>query len=126
MRTILIYAEDKDFSSAGASYLSENGCAVFTAKYSMEAAEVISMIKLDAVVISSNKSTAFLVLGKLLRANERILNIIGVTKIESSVLKLLLETEDFTKLDSSLSFSSLERMVNGTQIKSEEMQNVFV
>lgn len=84
------------------------------------------MIKLDAVVISSNKSATFLLLGKLLRANERILNIIAVTKMESSVLKLLLETEDFTKLDSSLSFSSLERMVNGTQIKSEEMQNVFV
>ncbi len=126
MRTILIYAEDKDFSSAGASYLSESRCAVFTAKDSMEAAEVISMIKLDAVVISSNKSATFLLLGKLLRANERILNIIAVTKMESSVLKLLLETEDFTKLDSSLSFSSLERMVNGTQIKSEEMQNVFV
>ncbi len=85
------------------------------------------MIKSCATAISSDKSAAYLLLGKLLRANGRVLNVTkAITKIKCLTLKLLSEEEQLIKIDSYFGLSSIKGVVSGTQINSEGAQNVFI
>jgi len=126
MRTILIHAQDQELSTAWATYLSKAGAAVFTSTDSLEAAEIISMVNIDSIIISSDNPATFLFLGRELRSKRRLANIVTVTRIPHATLELLMETRNFVTLDKRFTFSRLREITLDAQTKPEVIQNVFV
>lgn len=126
MRTILIQAEDLELTMAWATYLSKDGFAVFTSTDSLEAAEIISMVNIDSVIISSDNPATFLLLGRVLRSRNKPIHTVAITKIPSSILELLLETDRFSVLDRPFTFSRLKGVAGGPLVKTEVASNAFV
>ncbi len=126
MKTILIHETDTELSAAWANYLSQDCCAVLTSTDSLEAAEIISMMNVDSLIISSNNPATFLLLGKVLKSKKRLTSIVAVTKIEPLTLQMLLETEAFTALDKPFTFGTLKRLISNPNTKTEVRQNAFV
>ena len=126
MQTILIHGNDRELSGAWASYLSGEGCAVFTSADSLEAAEIVTMMKIDSIIISTNNPATYLLFGKVLKMKRSTAKVVAITSLRRSALELLLETEDFTALDSPFTFGALRNIVTGSHQKTEEMRNVFV
>ncbi len=126
MKTVLIHAQDPELSTAWATYLSRDGSAVFTSADPLETAEILSMIKVDAVLISTNNPETFLLLGKVLKDKKDSANIVAVTGIQPSQLGLLLGNDSFTTLTSPFTFSSLSGVVNTSPNISEVVGNAFV
>lgn len=126
MKTILIHGDDPELTSAWASYLSQDGFAVFTSSDSLEAAEILATIKVDSVIISTNNPATYLLLGRVMKKRIRPAEIVAVTRIQRPILELLLETGEFTAMDVPFTFSMLKGMVKGFHKKTEEMQNALV
>jgi DNA-binding response OmpR family regulator len=126
MQTILIHGNDRELSGAWASYFSREGYAVFTSADSIEAAEIATMVKIDSVIISTNNPAAYLLFGKVLKMKRSTTKVVAITRMRRSALELLLQTEDFTALESPLTFGALKDIVTGSHQKTEEMRNVFV
>jgi DNA-binding response OmpR family regulator len=126
MKTILIHGDDPELTNAWASYLSQDGDAVFTSTDSLEAAEVMTMIKIDTLILSTNNPATYLIVGKVMKTRKRNVNIVAVTRIRRTVLELLLETPNFTAADAPFMFSELKSMVKDPFMKIGEMENAFV
>ncbi len=126
MRTILILAEDSELTLAWATYLSKDGFAVFTSMDSLEAAEIISMLNIDSVIISSHNPATFLLLGRVIRSRNRQIHTVAITRIPSSVLELLLETRSFSVLDGPFTFSNLKRVASIPSVNNKVEDNAFV
>ncbi len=126
MRTIVIRGNDRELSGAWASYLSREGYAVFTSVYSLEAAEIPTIMKIDSVFISTNNPATYLLFGKVLKLKRGTAKVVSKIRMRRSVLELLLETEDFTALRSPFTFGALKNTVTGSHQKTEEKQNVLV
>jgi DNA-binding response OmpR family regulator len=126
METILIHGIDRELSAAWASYLSREGYAVFTSVDSLEAAEILSMMKIDSVIISTNNPATYLLFGKVMKMKRSTSKVVAITRMRRSVLELLLETENFIALESPFTFGALKNIVTGVHQKTEDIQNVFV
>ncbi len=126
MQTILIHGNDRELSGAWASYLSREGHAVFTSADPIEAGEIATMMKIDSIILSTNNPATYLLFGKVLKIKRSAAKVVAITRMRRSALELLLETEDFTALDSPFTFGALKNIVMGSHQKTEEMQNVFV
>ncbi len=125
MKTILIHEQDTELLSAWASYLSQDGLAVFTASDPLETAEILSMAKVDSVVVSSNDPSIFLLVARVLKSKRVSVNIVAISQIPSSVLQLLLETDSFVRLEAPFTFSTLKGTVQSNDAKPKVMQNAF-
>ncbi|MCL5268223.1 MAG: hypothetical protein M1469_08995 [Bacteroidetes bacterium] len=125
MKTILIHEKDAELLSAWASYLSQDDLAVFTSADALEAAEIVSMVKVDSVVISSNDPATFLLIAGVLKGRKMPVNVVAISQMHSSALQLLLETENFVRLESPFTFGTLEDVVRGANLKPKAMQNAL-
>ena len=126
METVLIYESDTELSAAWASYFSHDGIAVFTTTDSLEAAEIISMINIDSMIISSDNPATFLLLGRVLRSCKISPKIVAVSSLEISNLQLLLESDNFELLKKPFTFSTLKSLIRNFNTKTEVRQNVLV
>jgi len=126
MKTVVILEIDKEVSTAWASYLSQEGFAVFTAFDTIEAAEIITMIKVDAVVISSDDPGAFLLLGKAMKPKNNDVSIVTVSKLDRYTIAILLENERFASLANRFTYRALAGAVTGSRISTEVTENALV
>lgn len=125
MKTILLHEQDTELLTAWAGYLSQDDLAVFTSSDPLEAAEILSMAKVDSVVISSNDPSIFLLVARVLKSKAVSVNIVAISRIPSSVLQLLLETESFVRLEVPFTFSTLKGLVHSNDAKPKVMQDAF-
>ena len=126
MKTILIHAQNPELSTAWASYLSNDGSAVFTSSNPLESAEILSTIKVDTAIISTNDPETFLLLGKVLLDKEDPVRVIAITEIRTSQLDFLLGGESFVVLAPPFTFSKLKGIVDIPLNALEEVSNAFV
>ena len=126
MKTILIHSQEPELSTAWAGYLSSDGSAVFTSSDAMESAEILSMVKVDTLIIAGNSPDPFLLLGKTLSRKKNYTNIIAVTEIPPSRLQLLLATDSFVTMALPFTFSKLKGAVEAPQNILEAASNAFV
>jgi len=124
-KTVLIHGQDTELMAAWASYLAQDGFAVFTCTDSLEAAEVLSTVNPDFVVISSNNPATFLLLGRILRLRRRFPKVVAVTRIHLRMLKLLLEIERFELLEAPFTFYELKGALRNSYMKPEALQNAY-
>lgn len=123
MKTILVHEKDTELLSAWAGYLSQDDLAVFTSADPLEAAEILSVTKVDSVVISSNDPATFLLVARVLRARKLTVSIVAISQLPSSVLQLLLETDSFVRLETPFTFSTLKGTVHSANVKQRVVQN---
>ncbi len=126
MKTILIHSQDTELSKAWANYLSRDGSAVFTTFDAMEAAEILSMVNVNALIIVGDNPEQFLLLGKILSRKKNSTNIVAVTEIPASQLDLLLATDSYVILALPFTFSKLKEVVDAPQNILEAVSNAFV
>ncbi len=126
MKTILIYEPDTELLTAWASYLSKRDLAVFTSADPLEAAEIASVVKIDSLVISSNDPATFLLMAGVLKSRKMPIHIVALSQIQYSAIRMLLDTEDFVRLESPFTFGALEEVVRDARPKQKAMQNALV
>ncbi len=126
MKTLLIHGDDPERTGAWASYLAKHGFAVFTSSDALEAADILRTVKVESVVLSTNDQGAYLLLGKSLRLMKKPARVVVVTRIRNSMLEILLESEEFTRLEEPFTFNTLKHLVSVPHESKEELQHVFV
>ena len=126
MKTILIHEKDTELLSAWASYLSQDDLAVFTSADALEAAEIVSTVNVDSVVISSNDPAAFLLIAGVLKSRKIPVDVVAISQMQTAMLRLLLGSENFVRLESPFTFGTLEDIVRVANLKPKAMQNALV
>ncbi len=106
--------------------MSRDGSAVFTSSDAFESAEILSLMEVDALIITGNDPDIFLLLGRTLSRRRNSTRIVAVTEIRPSQLELLLATDSVVIMSLPFTFSELKRVVDTPQNILETAGNAFV
>ena len=126
MKTKPIYAQNSDLSSAWVIYLSNDGTAVLMSADLLESAGILSMPRIDTVIIFTNNSKTFLLFGKVFKSNKNTASIKLVTETGNSQLEFILGTNSFVTLALPFSSSKLKGVADTPINTLEVASNAFV